>query len=101
METDLGLIIQLYIRENGGVISLARKIESEWSKDPIPHYLKWSLDEEKYILLNYNTKTCVFIASKLKRSYFATRQKIWRMREVAILNYRKTKRENVDKKSSF
>lgn len=86
---DLQLIIELFIRENGGREKLANHIECEWIKTWKPREYSWNHYEEVYLLKNYNNKSMIFIAEYLGRTYQSVRSKVDRLREKAIIDYKK------------
>lgn len=91
MET-LELIIEAFIRENGGAEKLAHDIECEWCKYfyfTNPYY---SHSETIFLLANYRTKTTDYIARRLNRSFSSVKAKIRQLREKSLIDYKKTKK---------
>lgn len=90
--SELQIVVECFIQQNGGRDTLAELIEAEWRKYFYPKHLKWTENEVLFLLSNYNTMTCKTIAIRIGRTYDATRHKIELLREKAILDYRKTKK---------
>lgn len=87
---ELEIIIELLIAENGGRERYADKIESEWVKLSKGYLKKWTHDEELFILKNYNTKSAVYISEHTKHNLSSVYNKIQKMRERALIQYRKS-----------
>jgi len=88
MET-LELVIEAFIRENGGREKLAHDIECEWCKSFYSSNNYYTNAETLYLLANYNTKTADYIARRLGRSYLSVKKKISSLREKSMIDYRK------------
>lgn len=89
--SELQIVIECFIQQNGGRDMLANIIDSEWCKYFYPKKIRWTEREKLFILTNYNTMTCNAISIRIGRTFEATRHQIAILRADAILNYRKTK----------
>jgi len=91
MDQNLTLVIEAFIRENGGYEKLAHDIECEWCKSFYSSNNYYSNSETIYILANYKTRTTDYIARRLGRSYSSVKKKILCLREKSLIDYRKSK----------
>lgn len=87
--SELNLVIEIFIRENGGSEKLVSDIEAEWCKS---FYIKnnyYTNSEIIFLLANYHTKTADYIARRLGRSYLSVKRKIGCLREKSMIDYKK------------
>lgn len=87
--SELQIVIECFIQENGGNDKLAEIIETEWCK-----YFaygirrEWTKREELFILTNYDRKSVNKIAIILRRTNNSIKNKIQYMREKSLIDYK-------------
>ena len=90
--SELELIIELFIQENGGAIKLADRIEHEWRRNMSNRIVKrWSYEEDLFVLKHQDTMNYEKIANILGRPVQGTYYHIALLRKRAMAEFRNSR----------